>query len=281
MLKTPVNRQSIQDHKTRKNVHWIKSRYKFLSVHNGIRPGCLHGLKGTMGSGKSSLLKCIITETAAQAKVLLWLSEETVSEYQEMISYLDSDVLVNIRFIEERDIPPQIKNNQTALFEFFDQMIEESGAEITFIDNITTSRFYNPTHGLTGQQRSAEFLRDYTKETGHTIFYAAHSGSHVTDNFGRVSTPEDIRGSKDLPMVTEYFYIIQKFTLDDDQVNLLRNAKHRHHPDAAGWYALKWQHESYVGDVVCPFKVVNKMFKARDYLGKIERKGKKNADPTK
>lgn len=243
------------------------SRYQFLKAHNGIRPKTLHALMGTTGSGKSTLFKCIISETAAHCKVLVWLSEETVVEYQELINYLDKSVLHNISFVEEREIPKDIRDNQEQFFEYFDQMVDESEAQVVFIDNVTTSRFYSSYFGFIGQQRTAEFLIDFVKRKC-SVYYVAHTNLKITDNYGQIVYPGDIRGSKELPNMTEYFYIIQKFTTEGKQYNVLRVAKYRHHEEAAGWYALKYERKSYIGDSKVPFAVINKIFKMRDYFGK-------------
>lgn len=218
-------------------------------------------------SGKSTLFKCIIAETAAHSPVLVWLSEETIVEYQELINYLDKSCLSNIHFVEEREIAKEIKDNQDQFFEYFEQMVDESGAEVVFVDNVTTSRFYSSYFGFIGQQRTAEYLIDFVKRKC-SLFYVAHTNLKITDNYGQIVYPGDIRGSKELPNMTEYFYIIQKFTTENKQYNVLRVAKFRHHEQASGWYALKYERKSYIGDSRVPFAVINKIFKMRDYFGK-------------
>lgn len=267
MLKDPVSDFEIEMHSQLKDRVIFDSRYEFLRAHNGLRPNCLHGLIGTTGCGKSTLFKCVITEAAAGHKVLVWLSEENVVEYQELINMLDKSVLKNIKFIEEKEIPGEYRDHQENFLEYFEQMVEESEASMVFIDNITTSAFYNQRFGFGGQQKTAEFLINFVKRKC-SVFYVAHTRSEVTDNYGKVVTPEDIRGSKELPLVTEYFYIIQKFTTEDKQFNVLRVAKYRHHELAKGWYGLKYEKQSYIGDNKVPFAVINKIFKMRDHFGK-------------
>jgi len=225
--------------------------------------------------GKSTLMKCIAAEAAIQRKILVWLSEETIKEYQELINYLDRSVLCNILWVEEKEIDEQFKESQQDFFEYFEQMVEESGAEIVIIDNVTTSAFYNQRFGITGQNRAAEYLRDFPKRKGVAVFYVAHTQSNISDNYGKVINAEDIRGSKELPLNTEYLYIIQKFTQNDKQYNVLRVAKYRHHEEAAGWYALKYEGRAYIGDSKVPFSLVNKIFKSRDFFGRKEPAKKK------
>jgi len=274
MLKSAVSEFEIDVHKSEKKKTFVKSRYEFLSAHNGLRPGCLHGVISSTGSGKSTLVKCIAAEAAVQQTVLIWLSEETVKEYQELINFLDKSVLQNILFVEENEIDESYKNSQSDFFEYFEQMVEESGASLVIIDNVTTSAFYNQRYGITGQNKTAEYLRNFTKRKGTAILYVAHTQSNISDNYGKVINAEDIRGSKELPLNTEYLYIIQKFTQNDKQYNVLRVAKYRHHEEAAGWFALKFSNRSYIGDSRVPFSLVNKIFKSRDFFGRKDPKGK-------
>lgn len=273
-LQKAVSSFEMDVHSTRKHEVAFSSRYEFLKSHNGIRPNCLHGMIGTTGSGKSTLLKCIITEAAAGKNVLVWLSEESVSEYQELIQFLDKSVLQNIGFVEEKKISQEYKADQEKFFLYFELMCEESGCDVVFIDNITSSAFYNMRYGLHGQGRTAEYLMNFVKDKC-AVFYVAHTETGVTDNYNKVVAPENMRGSKELAIVTEYMYIIQKFTTNEKIYNVLRVAKYRHHKEAAGWFALKFEHHSYIGDSRVPFELINKIFKSRDFLGRASPKVKK------
>jgi ABC-type oligopeptide transport system ATPase subunit len=278
-LKKAASDFQMQIHSDQKDVTSFASRYEFLKSHKGIRPNCLHGMIGTTGSGKSTLLKCIITEAATDKKILIWLSEENIVEYQELIHYLDKSVLKNISFVEEKEIPQEYKMDQDKFFEYFEQMVEQSGCELVFIDNMTSSAFYNMRFGFNGQGRTAEFLGSFVK-TKCSVFYVAHTETMITDNYSKVVAPENMRGSKELAIVTEYFYIIQKFTTNDKIYNVLRVAKFRHHKEAAGWYALRFEQNSYIGDSRVPFELINKIFKSRDYLGRASPKQPKDPSET-
>ena len=267
MLSKPADDFEIEMHSELKDRSVHPTRYEFLKRHNGIRPMSLSGLMSSTGAGKSTLLKCIIAEAAAGCTVLVWLSEEEIVEYQELINSIDKSVLKNIIFVEERKIDLEYRNDINKFFDYFEQMVEESGAEIVFIDNVTTSRFYSGYFGFAGQIRTAEFFIGFVKRVC-SIFYVAHTESKITDNYDKIVHPSNIRGAKDLPNITEYYYIIQKFTTENKQYNVLRVAKFRHHEKAAGWYALKYEKKAYIGDGWVPFGVINNIFKQRDYFGK-------------
>lgn len=267
MLERPASDFEIQMYAESKNKVYLYSRFEFLMNHFGIRPKALHGMIACTGSGKSTLMKCIVAEAARQTKVLIWLSEESKVQYQAMINYLDKDCIKNISFVEEKKIPKEFKASQELFFEYFEQMQEESGAGLVFIDNVTTSEFYSQKFGMGGQENSADFLINFAN-TKASVFYVAHTGSHVTENYGKVANPEDIRGSKKLAFETEYCYMVQKFVSNGNQYNILRVSKFRHHKEAAGWYALKFERDAYVAAPKVPFEIVNKIFQSRDYFGK-------------
>lgn len=279
-MKKAASDIEMQQHNRLKEQVIFPSRYEFLKSHKGIRPNSLHGLMGTMGSGKSTLFKCIIVEAAQRARVMVYLSEETTKEYQELIQYLDKGVLKNITFVEEKEIPQEIRAHQKKFLEYFEQLVETSDVKLVFIDNVTTSIFYNMKFGLGGQGITAEYFLNFVK-TRCSIFYVAHAETGITDNYNKVVAPENMRGSKELPIITEYFYIIQKFTSNDKIYTVLRNAKYRHYKDAAGWYALKFEQSAYIGDAKVPFELINKIFKSRDFLGRASPKvQKKDPEPS-
>jgi len=234
--------------------------------------------------GKSTLLKCIIAETASTIKILIWLSEETVLEYQKLLNDIDKSMIKNIVFVEERSVPEDTKNDQDLFLQYFEQMVVDSGCCVVFIDNVTTSVLYNSRFGFFGQNKTADFLSNFVKRVC-SIFYISHTGQQVTDNYNKIVTPEDMRGSKELALVTEYFYIIQKFTSNGGVYTILRNAKYRHHREAAGYFNLVFEKGYYIGDGYVPFEMINYIFKSRDHLGrktpkKLDAKDIKDAKDT-
>jgi len=272
-LKKPESQEFIDAHLQSVNTTYIPSRFNFLNCHYGLRPNTLHGLMSTTGAGKSSLMKCIITETAEKIPILVWLSEESVIEYQAKINRMDRDVLGNITFVEEKNIDRKFKQNIDSFLEYFDQMVEESGCKMVFIDNVTTSLFYNSRFGFNGQTRTAEHFTNFVK-TKCSILYAIHTKKEIGDNHRTIIGSNDNRGLADITIETEYLYIIQKFTKNDQIYNILRNAKHRFHDNADGFFLLGFDRGTYIGDEKIPFATVNDIFVKRDYLGRFQKKNR-------
>lgn len=246
---------------------FIPSRYNHVKKHNGFRPNTLSGLIAPTGIGKSSLTKTYVIELAKVCPVLLWISEETKTEYQELISTLDKGILDNITFVDEKKIDSSIKENQELFFKTFIDQYSISKAKYIVIDNITTSPFYSSRFGIRGQEKTTDFFRAFVKKHC-SIFWVAHTRSEIGVNYGKALVAEDIKQSKELALNTEYLYGMQRFTSGNEIYNVLQVLKARHHNDAVGWYFMAFAKGSYVGDGELSFEQVNTIFKNRDYLGK-------------
>lgn len=247
---------------------FFPSTFGFLMAHNGLRPGCSHGILGTLGSGKSTLLKALICQTAEAKRVGVYLSEERVLSYQVGINRVNSnqEILDNIKFIQESNLkkdrtPRQIKG-------LIEMAIKEMGLKAIFMDNITTSCLYGDHVNQAEQCHTIEWMNETARATGCSFFYVAHTKKEVTDNLNRLLTPEDVRGNTLLPIMTEYFYTLQKFEGNERQYHVVRNCKHRYHEKASGFFLLKYENGRYVEDSKINFERVNEIFKMRDSFGK-------------
>jgi hypothetical protein len=244
---------------------FFESDFSFLQGHKGIRKNALSGLVGTSGSGKSTLAKKIGSDCARGSKVLYWLSEEDSTEYELKLWHINGsdDAKRNSSFFSERDLPREVRNNQKEFFAAFKEVYVESGADICILDNVTTSQFYSDTIGPAGQQNSADFLFDFCKKIG-TIFYVCHTGKHVTDNSGRLFTSQDMRGTSQLGIRTEYLYIMQKYISDITQHNFINVEKHRFHDDSGGFHLLDFQNGFFCNDAPVPFDRIKEIFHTRN-----------------
>lgn len=283
MLRGKITDSEIGDFERLNKMRLFQSDFEFLMSHNGIRPNMLHGLMGTTGSGKSTLMKSIIAEVASKERVLVWLSEEEVKEYQLGIrraaTLLDLDVptvLNNLRFVEEKTLDEFYVKTQADLFSMFEDMVVESDANVVFIDNMSTSQFYSDEIKVSGQSRSAVFLSKVTKKLNVSIFYVIHTSKNVFDNMDRLMTKEDVRGSQKLVIMTEYFYILQKFTVNDTVHMILKVDKHRHHNISKKFFLLGFKSGVYRFDKSIGFDKVNEIFIKRDHLGRRKPKGGRN-----
>jgi energy-coupling factor transporter ATP-binding protein EcfA2 len=257
-----------------KRSHFFTS-FEHLSAHYGIRRGCYGVYMGTTGSGKSSLIKSIIVQTAStkDTTVLVWLSEEKKAKYANGMHLYASKVgldIGKIKWFEESSIDHAALKTHDDFLQYFKEVIAASGADAVFIDNITTSRLYGAQTALWDQGKSVEALKRVSQDLDIAITCVAHTGSNVSDNMGRLFTTEDIKGLKAISMEASYFYSLQKFTKANEIFLTLRTLKFREHNNAAGTYLLKYDHQLsvHVGDSKISFEDVNTIFKERDFLGR-------------
>ena len=266
---SPVSKDKLEELRRYNNKLFFPSTFGFLNAHNGLRPGCFHGLLSSTGAGKSSLVKAIIAQTAEVCKVGVLLTEEKPPMYQMGINLSNDsqDVLDNIIFLDDTNIS-KIARTPVDFMNYLSMMVVSEGIKALFIDNVTTGSFYGDHIPFNQQKKSIDILMDVMHKTGVLIFYVAHTRKEITDNMPRLLTPEDIRGSAMLPMKTEYFYTMQKFEGKEKQYNVIRICKHRYHEKAVGFFQLEYENGRYTKDFKVPFDSVNNIFKERDRLGK-------------
>lgn len=265
MIEEHLDEKELAKQTERNNEYRIPTRFNFLRRHFGIRPGNLSGLMGTMGCGKSTLIKTIIADAAAKIKTLVWLSEESPAEYQILLNKIvaDKSFMDNVKFLQEKGLEEMFFKNIKTFLSVVEYYVKQSRCKFLVIDNVTTSYMYSEEVGFVGQRLTSSFLSDMAKRLDLAILYVAHTKSTVYDNQKMLITPEDIRGLKQLPMQSEYFYTFQKMTTDGVQSSFIRVCKYRHHTNASGFYKLVFDNEKKFYDLDTPssfgcFKDINK-----------------------
>lgn len=246
------------------------SRFDFLKATNGIRPACLIGLMGTTGTGKSTLVKSVIADSCGDNPVMVWLSEEPISQYVAGIKKARQTVSFdNILFYHEDDIGEAVKENLDDLLFYFFEKITESGCRVVFMDNITTSCLYSSHFGEKGQAKVINAFKKFCHNKKITIFYLIHTAKQITDNSGKLIQGEDVRGSNSSFMASDYFYILQRFEVGTKFFTFLRIVKHRYHESITHkYFVLNYLDGHYYSDTKTDFGVINKAFLDRNYLGK-------------
>jgi energy-coupling factor transporter ATP-binding protein EcfA2 len=273
MIKKPVTNKQIIDCIDKHSKIIYPSRFAFLNEHLGIRPGCLHGLLGTTGSGKSSLLRSIISDTAEHSKVLVWLSEEQVDDYQLGIIQTNKNVnLSNLLFFEETGLGQAEYESVDETIDCFCENAIKAQVDVIFLDNLTTSFMYSDNWGVRGQGKVIERLHDFTIETGIPIFFAIHTRKDVGANSRKEIVGEDIRGNNQAFQKTQYFYVLQRFSTKGGYQTFISIKKNRHHTINQNTFYLNFNRDRnyYDRDKAVSFEAFNKAFKDRDFLGKFD-----------
>lgn len=254
-----------------------ESRFEFLKEINGIRPGILHALMGLSSSGKSTVLKSVVADTIKSCKVLLWLSEEEAAFYSKGIveAYIGNDLQQkkkNIVWFEESDDENQeeieaVKKNPNKAADYIIDVIIQSGCEVVFFDNITTSELYQE---FSPQVQSTIIgkIRSFCGKSGVAFFFLTHTSKNINIYLNRLLTSEDVQGSSGVSKKTEVFFILQTFEIASSKVSFINIAKSR--PVEGGvknkFFNLKFSVNKYVGDRPCEFNVLNEAFRLRNKL---------------
>jgi archaellum biogenesis ATPase FlaH len=229
----------------------IASKFGFLNAHNGLRKGSVHVLMGTPGGGKSTLIRSILRDFLFNASnlgmgVSIQLSEETCDEYKSQLVHgmPVSDELNRGSLISEEE-------NTKENFNHFIRHHEILMPDLLIYDNITTSRFYEST---TPKNQSEMFtvIKNLTKKINCATIVVAHTKADISDGMDRMINQSDIRGSKAIPNMTEFFYILQRFKDSDTGAfcPTIRTVKHRGQELVQDMYYLQYEKSlrAFIGD---------------------------------
>ena len=278
-----VNKETIlQCHnliKERAQVSWY-SDYKFLMEHNGHRPGAIHLYMGVSHGGKSTLIRSLIWDALrrcpADKKVLVWLSEET--EHDFLIEFImaghtlpkdDLITLISKLLIHSEMKWPEffkrgdIENKNDYMRETF----ARDDIDIIFYDNITTSEFYCDNHP-SEQSTFVWELKELISNVKTPLILVAHTASEISENTPRFISMTDIRGSKTIVNLVQFFYILQRFSIEDTYFPTLRILKHRGQTVKDTMYYLYFDKEKniYNKDKKIDFNSIKEAFRQRNVL---------------
>jgi energy-coupling factor transporter ATP-binding protein EcfA2 len=205
------------------------SAHGLLNEHNGWRDSKLHLFIGPTGAGKSTLTRSLLLDclVGTNNKFIagLWLSEETTSEFITEINHVKIPDHIGDRVVVESEQEMEFKtcNNWLLSLKSF---IEKNNLDILFLDNITTSIFYNDADSKE-QARIARALKKLAQIMDIPIVILAHTSAEITETYPRMINLENIRGSKNLTNMVEFAYIIQPFFHHGEKHVFIRIAKHR------------------------------------------------------
>lgn len=218
----------------------IGSNFSFLASHFGLRPKAMHVLLAPSHAGKTtltlSLIKSLLIDPnnkEKNVKIASYFSEESL---EDIALHLSDMGLIGTR-VEEVDMISEIDQprNELELFEY----IEHVQPDVFIFDNLTTSKLY----GDKRPSEQADFiqkLKAVVKRSNTALFAVAHTNNLQAMNLDRMIAKEDIRGSKTVVNLAEFFYILQPVVIENSKHVFLYVDKHRGYQVPNNFFLLQY-----------------------------------------
>lgn len=244
-----------------KNETHFKSQFGFLNSHNGLRRGSIHLVIGETSGGKSTLMRSLVRDIVGNnnATLGLWLSEESVKDYKTMVSIglPSSDKLLNTQVFSEID-------NMWAPEQELWKWLEMHKPDVLIYDNVTTSKFYMD-RKPDAQAAFIVRLKEAAKRLNMATIAVAHTDSQTRPGLIEIN---HIRGSRQLPNMAEFAYILQRFKLKNEWFSTIRIVKHRSQDLIHDLYLLRFdkRFSSYLSDSDLEFEKFKEAYALRNRL---------------
>jgi len=246
--------------------------------HAGFRKGSIDLIMGTEGKGKSTFVRSVQLNIAKHHQILVYSSEENKKDTETMMYLRDADMSTasNIHFCEEDEVLDLCKS--TSNFDEWRRVITvklmNAGAEILFIDNITTSEFYVGSD-YKNQIAFINALKKLKKELNIAIIVVAHAKKGTRDSQKNLIEASDVMGPATLANTAEYVHVFHLIRTKSRGMSapthpIIRVAKARFGSNVGNFYVLDYDHDKkeYTGDSRLSFEEFNKIFKDAQFLGK-------------
>lgn len=241
------------------NKMFYATLFGFLKAINGIRPALVHGLLAPASMGKSTLTRSIIAQTTESCKVAVLLSEESAEEYafgfKRQKESVDRD---NIVFLRESELVGF--GTKKEILESIVNLCISADVKVLFWDNITTGKILGDSVRPEQMADLFEFLKSKLRENRIALFYVAHTNKTVKAEQSIPIQGEDIRGSAQIFNQSDYFFILQSKTKNNERISYVKIAKHRFHSPKFTYYVLDYQNNKYTRDIGVSYDKIMSIF---------------------
>lgn len=194
--------------------HFPMVKFNFVRDHMGFRPGCIHTMMSTSSAGKSTLVRSLLRQVFPYNKMTYYSTEESLNDAKLFFSQGYTNVrklAENVAFMHEDDFLGEIAPDDYSQWinELFADAIS-FGSDMIVIDNISTSDYYDGK--LKSQSAIVNMIGRLARASGIAVFIVIHTATGVTQDSGKLLTPDDVRGGRTISNKSEYFYTLQRFT---------------------------------------------------------------------
>jgi len=204
----------------------IVTDIKWAKQHNGFRPGKMHVFLGASHAGKSTYVRTIIKDYFQNNDTGfcgLWLSEESIQDFKEAVVDLNLPQRADICLELEAEIDLKSKKEiKEKLITFMDR----HQPALFIIDNITTSACYEGAD-LNEAITILQDLKRAAHRNNTALIVVAHSRADIGEYNGRIIEPNDVRGTKSIVNLAQFYYVLQNFKINSHIYPTLRISKHR------------------------------------------------------
>lgn len=202
-------------------------------------------------------------------KVGVWLSEETVDDLKDEMARLDHgeyEALMS-SIVATSEMVGMPRGSTVALKNNFEAFVKDQGLSLLIYDNPTTSAMYsslNPSQ----QDMMQGWLKELCIECGIPFFFFLHTKDGVYDNQPKLIDLSDVRGTKGIANIAQYFYVSQRFEIGGLYYPTLRIRKYRGYTLEDRLYYLNYDKDTstFNKDWPLPWDEFMEAFKRRNKL---------------
>ena len=251
------------------NTVFFPSKFKFLMTHNGFRPGEMHMLLSTAGSGKTTLMKSIMFDMSKDTKILYFLSEETETTFKKHVAKqgISNALIKNITVVSELEAPECQDRVGLPIIKHLEKEILRVKPDLVIYDNITTSAAYAD---LKPDVQTAVVRRMKVFAAKHDVPFllVAHTRGDINIYNQGLLCGNHIRGNKGIINFIEYLYIFQKLSIADNYFNFINIEKHRSQAIEGKFFALEYsvKQNAFAQDWPISFEILKENYGQRNIL---------------
>ena len=198
-----------------------------VSQFDGWQKGKIHSLIAQASGGKSTYIRSIIYDLLKKnpgTLIFLWLSEVSVEDFMRELAQLPADVDYSSLYLHS-EVESNDDMDSPDAMRILEEKVIQSGCEFFIFDNLTTSSIYG--EQVLQQGKISTLLKRLVSITGAAFLLVAHTDSKVKQDSKNIIDMNDIRGSRKIVNLSEFFFILQNIQIGNTIKTTLRITKHR------------------------------------------------------